>query len=312
MKSESRPAVSIIVPVYKAEAYLHYCVDSLLGQTFRDIEVLLVDDGSPDQSGAICDQYACEDDRVRVFHIENGGVSRARNYALRHVRGRYIAFCDSDDAFRLNTIEVCMKYVREYGLDFFQFNFSPTEQPENRNLEVHCGLSPFEYIGGRHYMLGVWGSFIKREAVDGLYFDETMRYAEDQLFLFRAMVRCSKLGSTNQDLYFYRQNEGSAMHNLSAAELLHSCDPLIQAMDGNELFARQFCKTIYSHLYFAAIERGVNRKRFVEIARKVGYRYLNDSPRSIIFFMWLLRINVGLAILSARICEKLLHKKSHL
>ena len=95
--NETTPKISVIVPVYKTEAYLHRCVDSILAQTFQDFEVLLIDDGSPDRSGEICDVYAQKDRRVRVFHKENGGVSSARNCGLDNAKGEWICFVDSDD-----------------------------------------------------------------------------------------------------------------------------------------------------------------------------------------------------------------------
>lgn len=95
--NKNNPLISIVVPVYKAENYLHRCVDSLLAQTFQDYEVLLIDDGSPDRSGVICDEYAQKDRRVRVFHKENGGVSSARNYGIEQASGNWITFVDSDD-----------------------------------------------------------------------------------------------------------------------------------------------------------------------------------------------------------------------
>ena len=90
--NETIPKISVIVPVYKAEAYLHRCVDSILAQTFQDFEVLLVNDGSPDKSGEICDEYARKDKRVRVFHKENGGVSSARNMGLDNARGEWLFY----------------------------------------------------------------------------------------------------------------------------------------------------------------------------------------------------------------------------
>lgn len=93
----STPAISVIVPVYQAEKFLHKCVDSILAQTCSDFELLLVDDGSTDRSGAICDDYATRDSRVKTFHIENGGVSRARQYGLDHAQGEYVIHADSDD-----------------------------------------------------------------------------------------------------------------------------------------------------------------------------------------------------------------------
>lgn len=98
--------ISVIVPVYKAEKYLHRCVDSILAQSYTDFELLLIDDGSPDNCGAICDEYAQMDSRVRVFHKENGGVSSARNLGLDNARGEYVTFCDSDDRVAFNWLSV--------------------------------------------------------------------------------------------------------------------------------------------------------------------------------------------------------------
>ena len=97
--------ISVIVPVYNTEKYLHRCVDSILAQTFTDFELLLIDDGSTDKSGAICDEYAQKDSRVRVFHKENGGVSSARNVGLKNGRGEWISFVDSDDWVKKNFLD---------------------------------------------------------------------------------------------------------------------------------------------------------------------------------------------------------------
>jgi len=91
------PQISVIVPVYKVEQYIHRCIDSILSQSFTDFELILVDDGSPDNCGKICDEYAQKDSRIRVFHKSNGGVSSARNLGLDNAKGEWIAFIDSDD-----------------------------------------------------------------------------------------------------------------------------------------------------------------------------------------------------------------------
>ena len=117
------PLISIIVPVYKAEKYLHKCVDSLLEQTFTDFEILLVDDGSPDKSGEICDEYAEKDSRIRVFHKENGGVSSARNLALDNAKGEFVMFLDSDDWLDNVCLDVCINTINDNVLDVLQFGF---------------------------------------------------------------------------------------------------------------------------------------------------------------------------------------------
>ena len=111
------PEISIIVPVYNTEKYLHRCIDSILAQTFTDFELILVDDGSSDNSPKICDEYAEKDKRVRVIHQENGGVSRARNIGIDNSCGTYLMFCDSDDYVDKRFCEVMHKCATEYPDD---------------------------------------------------------------------------------------------------------------------------------------------------------------------------------------------------
>lgn len=112
------PKISVIVPVYKAEKYLHRCVDSLLAQTFQDYEILLIDDGSPDRSGEICDEYAKRDARIRVFHKENGGVSSARNTGLDNANGEWIAFVDSDDWVESDYLQIMIEPTANKSVEY--------------------------------------------------------------------------------------------------------------------------------------------------------------------------------------------------
>ena len=118
-----QPTVSIIVPVYNAEKTLERCVDSILNQTYQDFELLLVDDGSPDGSGALCDAYARQDSRVRVFHQENAGVSAARNLALDHAAGEYLQFLDSDDWITPDATSSLVRAAREHQCDLVIADF---------------------------------------------------------------------------------------------------------------------------------------------------------------------------------------------
>ena len=111
------PVISIIVAVYKAESCLRRCVDSLLAQTFQDYEILLVDDGSPDRSGEICDEYARKDNRVRVFHKENGGVASARQCGMNNARGEYVIHADPDDWVEPNMLEELYGKAKEENAD---------------------------------------------------------------------------------------------------------------------------------------------------------------------------------------------------
>ena len=114
------PKVSIVTPVYKAEKYLQECIESVLAQTHKDWELLLVDDGSPDRSGDICNEYAEKDVRIRVFHKSNGGVSSARNLGLEQMKGEWVIFVDSDDVIAPNTLEICLQKCIDNELDIVQ------------------------------------------------------------------------------------------------------------------------------------------------------------------------------------------------
>lgn len=115
------PQISVIIPVYKAEKFLHRCLDSILAQTYSNWELLLVNDGSPDNSGAICEEYAAKDARIKVFHKENGGVSAARNTALERAKGVFVTFVDSDDWIDKDCLNTCINNMINNELDLVQF-----------------------------------------------------------------------------------------------------------------------------------------------------------------------------------------------
>ena len=118
-----KPKINIVVPVYKVEKYIEKCVNSLIIQTFKDIEIILVDDGSPDNCPVLCDQYALEDDRIRVVHKENGGLSSARNTGLEVISGDFFMFVDSDDWLDKETGEYSFKIATTYDADCLMFTY---------------------------------------------------------------------------------------------------------------------------------------------------------------------------------------------
>ena len=121
MDENNVPKVSVIVPVYNSEKYLPETIDSILNQKFADFELILIDDGSKDSSGVICDSYAAKDSRVRVIHKENGGICSARNAGLKIARGEYLAFCDNDDKYLPNLLEDNYELAKEYNADIVRF-----------------------------------------------------------------------------------------------------------------------------------------------------------------------------------------------
>lgn len=182
--NETTPKISVIVPVYKAEAYLHRCVDSLLAQTFQDFEILLVDDGSPDRSGKICDEYAQKDRRVRVFHKKNGGVSSARQYGIDNASGEYTIHADPDDWVETDMLEALYRKAKEEDADmvicdFYEEKQNKTiyvrQQPSSLDHEtVLCEL--FQRLHG-----SCWNKLVKRACYKkfGVRFPKELTYCED-------------------------------------------------------------------------------------------------------------------------------------
>lgn len=157
--------ISIIIPIYKAERYLSKCVDSILAQTYADWELLLVDDGSPDNSGELCDEYAAKDKRIKVFHKENGGVSSARNLGLEMMAGEWVTFVDADDWIASDTLERCSTYFNEYEIVRFSMKMVYDEQDDskNRNYIIQSSNSKEEIFSrtlARKSLMCVWGDSI--------------------------------------------------------------------------------------------------------------------------------------------------------
>ncbi len=202
--------ISIIIPVYNVEKYLRRCVDSVLNQTYKDIEVVLVDDGSPDGCPSICDEYARKDKRVTVIHKPNGGLSSARNAALdSELRGKYVAFLDSDDWFEDDTIEYCIKTLAANRADAIEFCCEETKEykehtrQQKENILILEGKDILEeYLRKEAY--SVCMCLFKKELFDGLRFREG-KINEDIDLKYKVLQRCERMVYSNQIKYFYFQ-----------------------------------------------------------------------------------------------------------
>lgn len=184
------PKISVIVPVYNTDRYLRRCVESILSQTFTDFELLLIDDGSKDQSGAICDEYADGDARVRVFHKANGGVSSARNVGLDHARGEWITFCDSDDWVYPIWLENFLPGLGRYDLGVQSFRisypFEPSRPAQNVRFNYQGAIREGLVLLYEHECVGyLWVKIFRRDLIrqHNIRFDEEFALWEDEDFL---------------------------------------------------------------------------------------------------------------------------------
>lgn len=233
------PKVSVIVPVYKAEKYLRQCIESILAQTFTDWECILVDDGSPDHSGAICDEYAARDARIRVIHKENGGVSSARNVGLDNVKGDWITFLDADDCIYKNALLRWIDTAEINNLDLVQCHFNRTYNEQQFVDDITDAISYQEYATTGGYSVCVGGNLFRSLIINkiGLRFNNSVRYGEDQIFIFNYMVHCQRIQRIKEVLYYYRDNEDSSTRQVqNTSDLLHSISELSKVDGYQDIF----------------------------------------------------------------------------
>lgn len=233
---KENPFVSIIVPVYKAEKCLARCIDSILQQSFKDWELLLVDDGSPDNSGALCDEYAIIDTRIKVFHKDNGGVSSARNLGLAHARGEYITFIDADDYVSGDYLE---KLVACTPVDLvicgFKNEGETTFQPESIRVDaLECSPLLTSLFEIPYYLDTPWCKLYKKSIIDdnNLKFDRLLKLSEDTLFSYNYIYYCNSIQIIADVLYTYDGRwGGGSKYRLSYDELSHILKVVVGAID---------------------------------------------------------------------------------
>jgi len=205
--------ISVIVPVYNVENYLEKCIDSILTQTYKNTEILIIDDGSTDNSGEICDRLSEKDERITVLHKPNGGLSDARNAGLELATGDYISFVDSDDYLEPDFLKILAESLERTGADVSACRYrmvwengdSKSIGNDGKTVE-YTGDGPLaEYLYGVNVDPFVWNKLYKREIIGSTIFIKGIT-GEDNPFNIEIMKRCNKLVSTGADLYCYLQN----------------------------------------------------------------------------------------------------------
>lgn len=214
--------VSVIVPVYNVENYMRKCIDSILNQTYTNLEIILVDDGATDHSAAICDEYAQIDHRIKVVHKQNGGLASARNAGLTVATGEYIAYVDSDDWVELEFIETLLACCKDNNAQMSicrysdRFDEMPYEHTEKSYTMVWTGKDAVRHrvLDESKYCISTcaWNKFYSAELIKGMQFPEG-KYYEDIVYGIEAMLKSDQVAYTNVSLYYYRCNrQGSIMN----------------------------------------------------------------------------------------------------
>ena len=227
------PTISVIVPVYNVEPYLHRCVDSILSQTFLDFELILVDDGSPDNCGAICDEYVAKDVRVKVIHKANGGLSDARNAGLDIAKGDYIGFVDSDDYIHPQMYEILIGIMEREHTDLVQCWYQRvqpneiithlpiTELPEVKKYNKETILNQYQPSFWKKIPGYVWLKLYRKAIFEELRFPKGV-IIEDQHILIPTIEQCESIALIDLPLYYYVQSPNSILRG--GVTLKRVCD----------------------------------------------------------------------------------------
>ena len=230
------PLISVVVPVYRVEKYLDHCIQSIAAQTYPNLEILLVDDGSPDGSGAICDRWSEKDSRIRVFHKQNAGAGAARNTALDAAAGELIAFVDSDDYLQPNMYAYLYGLMKD-GVDIAECVIGLTE---NDNLPMDDGTGAEILVCDTEEALGLHiqdamfcqtppNKLYRRSCVGDIRFPEG-NLIDDEFFTYQVLGNARKLAHSSACMYAYRQQSGSAMHKPYSLRRLQGLDAKLQRL----------------------------------------------------------------------------------
>lgn len=225
--------ISVIVPVYNVEKYLKKCIDSLLQQTYQNLQIILVDDGSTDSSGIIADAYEQEHERIEVHHKKNGGLSDARNCGLKYAKGKYVCFLDSDDWVTTDMIETLYRNIKENDADVSEAQYIRVEDENQKPIQNEEKVYVFDNIQAsinlRNYQLNqivAWNKMYKKECFENIKFPFG-KIHEDEFTTYKVLYACKKIVVSTKVLFFYRNTPNSIMNKKFSRKRLH----VIEAYD---------------------------------------------------------------------------------
>ncbi len=282
----STPLISVIIPVYNVEKYLRRCLDSVIAQTYQKLEIICVDDGSIDDSGKICDQYAVRDARIKVIHQENQGLSAARNRGLDAAEGEYIAFVDSDDYILEDMYKKMLDKLLNYNVDLcvcqWQYEFSDGRQVVKRkNIDptiygrkASLEFARFLYMGNYEngVVVAAWNKLYRRVLLDKIRFEG--RIHEDEAFCGRIMAKNISVYVMEEQFYVYAQNGDSLTNKPFSANKFFFLDTLAERRElfKSDAFIRQETEQLYCNMYIEYCLRA--RKDGVAVSHPERYRQI--------------------------------------
>lgn len=286
--------ISIIVPIYNVEKYLSRCIDSILNQSFTDLEIILVNDGSTDNCGKICDEYKLIDDRIKVIHKINGGLSDARNVGIAVAKGKYIMFVDSDDFIDSNMCKILLEQMKLYNVDIVSCNFffsynNGIKKINNQSIKTLTVLNNLEMI--KKYFCNysvdlnvVWNKLYKKELFTKYNIVFPKGYIhEDNFIIYKLYYKSKKICIMNDILYFYEQRNNSIAKNISSKNIFSQ----LECIKDYSLFAKEhndikkYLNIGCRSLYLNCINIIIKNKKLRYLKKNIDYVGKNIFSRDI-------------------------------
>ena len=294
MENGNNPLISVIVPVYNVEPYLRRCIDSILAQTYENLEIILVDDGSPDRCGEICDEYARLDRRIRVIHQENSGVSAARNAALAVAEGEYIGFVDSDDWIEPNMYEEMYEAILATDSDIAVIDFVKEPCPEvahqndSGKREVLSGVQAYcEMMKGEKFQGHMCSKLARKAVLKKNTFCLDISVLEDMLFCTEMFFRTRKVVYQKSSLYHYWMSDQSLSHSMDEHtwSMLHALEMIVELTEVMQPevinTAKQKCVWAYNGMAGKLVRaRQLNRENYGRLRSWVEDHISEEARKS--------------------------------
>lgn len=281
----NKEKISIIVPVYKVEKYLEKCIASIVNQTYTELEIILVDDGSPDRCGEICDQWAKKDSRIKVVHKENGGRSDARNAGVEIATGEYIGFVDSDDLLEPDMYQVLFDKLMKYGADIAVCerqtvweDESQKKQSQSNEFKILDGDAALKLLIGDGISQVVWNKLYRREVIGDIEF-EVGKYYEDEFWSYQVFGRAKKVILMDYVGYYYRQHPGSIMAEYYSLRRLD----VIEAKCRRQVYLEEkFPHMVFDgkkNMIFSCLYNGQLSQKYLKENKKEAMKFFKNAVR---------------------------------
>lgn len=318
------PIISVIVPVYNVEKYLSKCIDSIINQSLTDIEIILVNDGSTDGSGLICDKYALKDSRIKVLHKSNGGLSDARNKGIEVATGEYIGFIDSDDWISKNMFEKLYNISKINNADIVQSNYIESYNEDisidkniNEEISIYSPMEMLEqlYTEKSIKTVVVWNKLYRRELFKDIRFPKG-KIHEDEFTTYKLIHKSRTVADINLPLYYYRQREGSIMKSNFSIKNLSVIEAIIERKSYFEIYGlrdlqlkteAKLCNRL-KEAYINVIDSNIENKCKVlkKLKDEMKKNYIDFVTNKYIKLRW--KITLTLCILNGSLFYKISKK----